>query len=351
MEQPIRINSAARPARAFAHVIFVWLSLFASPGVLLSPAAAAEEEFQIKFFDFTEGQLAFSYVKGEARDIYVIDFGTLETRPLIQTPAKEETPEFSPDGKKIVYASEVKGLMQIYVADADGTHGQKISNTAVNNENPSWSPDGKQVIYQSANGNGADLILVNADGSKPQTIFKNSQKNTNPRISPRGGEILFASNQDWPGWDIYLYDQPTKKASILTKGAGSFLLPSWHPLGGRFVFAHAVGSNVGLWMAARGSQDAVRLTAPGPKYADPRFSPDGKFLFCVQEATAGKSDFQLLVSKVEPSGEIAEAPQFVPVMLATGAVRHPTFSPYPSLASLTKRLARKAASERNPSSE
>src|SRR5215207_8401809 len=46
-------------------------------GYCASIALAQEEDLPLKFFDLTEGRLAFTLTRGESRDIYLIDFGAL----------------------------------------------------------------------------------------------------------------------------------------------------------------------------------------------------------------------------------------------------------------------------------
>lgn len=332
-------EAGRRPVLAALLLLF----FFTCSGRNEAIAEPESSELMLKFFELTEGRLAYTQIQGESRSISVIDFGTLEVRPLIATGIGEENPEYSPDGRKIAYDADMKGAKQIYVADADGTNQKRLTNGPASNESPSWSPDGTKILYQSTRQGGSDLVMMNADGSKPVVLIKNSNRNFTPRLSPRGDELLFASNADWPGYDVFVQDMNSKKILGLTKGGGSFLNPVWHPFGGGFVFSHAEGANAALWYAERGSADGIRISPPGAgRYVDPCFTKDGKLLFAVHENTPGKGDYQLEVSKLktEPDGKLTAGP-FTLVAPLKGVVRHPSFTPYPSIDTLAERLARR----------
>ncbi len=68
---------------------------------------------------------------------------------------------FSPDGSRIAFASvkdrhgsecgedECYYNGEIYVADADGTHPERLTGTAIDEAQPDWSADGKHIVFSS----------------------------------------------------------------------------------------------------------------------------------------------------------------------------------------------------------
>ena len=58
--------------------------------------------------------------------------------------AFEESPRWSPDGKRIAWVSTRDGNQDIYTVDADGKDVKRLTNDPAPDNNPSWSPDGKQ---------------------------------------------------------------------------------------------------------------------------------------------------------------------------------------------------------------
>jgi serine/threonine-protein kinase len=83
--------------------------------------------------------------------------GDTASKPFVATPAGEETPRFSPDGKWVVYASDEAGAgLDVYVrAFPDGAVAYRISESG--GQQPVWSRDGQSVYYVPRDG-----VLVRA---------------------------------------------------------------------------------------------------------------------------------------------------------------------------------------------
>jgi Tol biopolymer transport system component len=79
-------------------------------------------------------------------DIWVYDFQTKATRPVMNSTFNEFAAQFSPDGKWIAYASDEGRDAQIYVrAFADG--GAKIQISTAGGVIPAWRADGRELYY------------------------------------------------------------------------------------------------------------------------------------------------------------------------------------------------------------
>jgi Tol biopolymer transport system component len=79
----------------------------------------------------------------------------------------EGGPTWSPDGKRIAFASvpDEYSTSQIYVMDADGSNRVKISGDHPRDmSDPAWSPDGKRVAFYSHDGGDA-IYVMNVDGT------------------------------------------------------------------------------------------------------------------------------------------------------------------------------------------
>jgi Tol biopolymer transport system component len=66
--------------------------------------------------------------------------------PLLQTPASEEGPAFSPDGKWLAYSSTESGQAEVYVRSMD-TDTSKWHVSRGGGERPVWARDGKRLFF------------------------------------------------------------------------------------------------------------------------------------------------------------------------------------------------------------
>lgn len=320
-------------------------------GGTLEPASGAmtENDFDVIYFDITSGRIAFVATDGQNKDIFVVDFKDLTVTPVVTSPVADESPMFSPDGKKIAFHSDMSGDREIYVANSDGTDVLQLTNSAGDDENPSWSPDGKKLVFQSVrNAPGSEIYIMNADGTGQSRITDTKKKNVGPRWSPRGDELLYATNVEWPGWDVVVHTLKTNESRIITKGLGSYTRPAWHPDGSQFAFTFGTSDEIDIWIAFKGkSQPAPLVRRPG-RELDPTYDTDGQTVFFVSEQTPGAGDFQLYLhttkrpqQTVKTDAVPTDQEPIVQLMKSKYAVRQPTWTPFPSLNVLIKEEKRK----------
>jgi Tol biopolymer transport system component len=80
-------------------------------------------------------------------------------------------PNFSPNGKKIVFASDRNSNFEIYKMRADGSGQKRLTSNFAFDAMPAFSPDGKQITFVSARDSSgstinAELYKMNADGER-----------------------------------------------------------------------------------------------------------------------------------------------------------------------------------------
>jgi Tol biopolymer transport system component len=78
---------------------------------------------------------------------------------------------WSPDGTKIVYeAAKPGGKPDIYVMNVDGTGRTRLTRHPARDENPDWSPDGKEIAFYSERPGNAQIYVMRADGTTQRRI-------------------------------------------------------------------------------------------------------------------------------------------------------------------------------------
>jgi Tol biopolymer transport system component/TolB-like protein/tetratricopeptide (TPR) repeat protein len=161
---------------------------------------------------------------------------------LSQSPSKEMTPSFSPDGRRIAFASNRAAgtsTFEIYVMNADGTDTKMIYGDRAMSINPTWSPDGKTIAFANDREDGRvgnfELFLIEADGGSERRITNRPMYDVDPVFSPDGSRIAFVSTADGNP-EIYIVKPDGSGVLRLTRDTGRDLNPRWSPDGKRLIF-------------------------------------------------------------------------------------------------------------------
>ena len=171
-------------------------------------------------------------------EIHVMDADGGNQQKLSQDNQKDYSPSWSPDGKRIVFWSKREGhfrgdhgiTSEIYVMDADGGNEQRLTNNRNNDWGPSWSPDGKRIAFASDRKGDLikfDIYVMDADGGNQRRLTNNLHYDGVPSWSPDGKRIAFNSARDGNG-EIYVMDANGGNQRNLTKHGSHDGSPAWY---------------------------------------------------------------------------------------------------------------------------
>ncbi len=115
---------------------------------------------------------------------------------LIASLGRNDSPRYSPDGRRIAFISDRSGSWELWVSDSEGHELRQITSfggSVVGT--PHWSPDGQYLIFD-ARPNGRSVIFVVAStGGTPQPIVEDMFENKKPNWSRDGHSVYYTSNR------------------------------------------------------------------------------------------------------------------------------------------------------------
>jgi serine/threonine-protein kinase len=91
----------------------------------------------------------------------------LASLPTFQPSVALDAPRFSPDNKSVTVRRHSGGQAEVWVYDLHGNGFQRMTFTQTNPYAAIWSPDGKRLVYSSDVSGFHNLYVVNADGTSP----------------------------------------------------------------------------------------------------------------------------------------------------------------------------------------
>jgi Tol biopolymer transport system component len=215
-------------------------------------------------------------------------------------------PSISPDGRWIAYFSE-RDLFEITLFLADARTGQVVRRlmTAQSDVHMdalsflssagAWSPDGSQLAFVVFARGNEELAILDVETQRVthRIGFEGIGSVATPSWSPDGRSIAVSGNRGGVT-DIYVIDVATNAVRQLTDDRFAALQPSWSPDGRTLAYVtDRFGTDfeslefgnlrLALLDVETGAIEALELFAGG-KHIDPKFSPDGRWLFFVSDA-------------------------------------------------------------------
>jgi TolB protein len=220
-----------------------------------------------------------------------------EAEQLTDGPGYDYQPDWSPDSRRVVYASYRDDAIELRLLDlASGRSSPLVADGAVNIE-PRWSPDGTRVAYTSSAHEGlwhVFLVPIGHDGRAgepvritperdsglPRYYYHRKDQYISPTWSPDGRELILISNRGriWGSggfWRVEArpggrereihYEETTWKAR-----------PDWSRDGRRVVYSSYLGRQWNqLWLMTAEGGDPLQLTYGEFDATGPRWSPAG----------------------------------------------------------------------------
>lgn len=191
-------------------------------------------------------QIAFAF----QGNLFVVPASGGSARLLVGNGHHSFAPVWSPDGRRIAYASDVHGNFDVFVVDAQGGPSRRLTTHSASELPLSFTPDGEEVLFSAQRMDArtnlmfpsraaSELYKVAVDGGRrPTQVF------TTPALAGQfdgaGQRLVY---EDWKGYenpwrkhhvspvahDIWLYDVRTGQHRQISRFGGEDRNPAWAP--------------------------------------------------------------------------------------------------------------------------
>ena len=149
-------------------------------------------------------------------------------------------PAFAPDGRRLVYVqmnsplARPAGGRALVVVGSDGTHRRRITPWSLGaGDNPDWSPDGRLIVFRSheEGPEQSQIMVVHPDGSglRALTHFPDDTTVLSYSFSPNGRLITFAKEGEDGEPDVWVMRRDGTGLRQVTRTPLWDSAPDWGP--------------------------------------------------------------------------------------------------------------------------
>ena len=186
--------------------------------------------------------------------------GTMETPT--KAVGQNWLPVFSPDGTRIAFTSNRDGNPEIYVMDRDGSDVRRLTNNPEIDSTPTWSPTGTQIAFTSGRTGTPQIWVVGVEGGGLRRVSSESYADR-PTWSPAPYNEIAFSARSGPGFDIKVLNIGTGETRQITFGEGTNESPAWAPNGRHLAFMSTRAGRSQIFTVDRDGRNLRQITREG----------------------------------------------------------------------------------------
>lgn len=218
-------------------------------------------------------------VKGTTRltHIWMLTVATKELRQFTASQKSEDSPRWSPDGKKLAFLSDRGDQRQIYLLTMDGGEALPLTKGKNGVQSFAWSPDGKQIAYLAP---------------EPKTDAEEQKEKDKDDARVEDKDVHLAR--------VWMLDIDSGKSRQVSNGKWRITEIEWVPDGSRLIAAatntpESDENTERIYSMAIANGAMTELAAPKGPFGRLRVSHDGQWITFVGSRVDGPSPHDLCI--------------------------------------------------------
>ena len=232
-------------------------------------------------------------------DVWMVDVARGTPSRVTTHAAQDGRPLWTPDGDRIVFASDRAGSNGLFWRTADGGGNAELL-LAIDGVDglsaSSWSPEGDVLVFQYVpQGTSFDIAVLSMDDDRAwEPLIQTAASEQTPAVSPNGLWMAYTSDETGER-EVYVERFPDLggKQRISTAGGSR---PIWSSNGRELFYFRELGSSSQVWAAPIDSEPTLTPGTPQLLFEGNYFqvgahpydlAPDGRFLM-IQEGGEGE---------------------------------------------------------------
>lgn len=251
--------------------------------------------------------------KSGYKEVITMNWDGSNLDPLTSDRSVAISPNWSPDGKSVIYSIYTKKVgsaqqnLTMFIHDLVKGKRSILSNRNGLNSGGSFSPDGKYVYLTISKNGTPNIYKINLKGEEQAQLTKgpSGAMNVEVSVSPDGNKLAFSSDR---GGSPMIYTMNSDGTNVQRRTfQGKYnSTPTWSSDGKKIAFAGQIETYFDIFTMDADGGNIVRITtalkASGKRASneDPSFSPDGRYIVYTSDRT-GKN--QIYLNNLDGSNE------------------------------------------------
>jgi len=187
-------------------------------------------------------------------------------------------PQFSPDGRRIVFESNRSGFSEIWTCDADGANPTQMTSLHGTAGAARWSPDGRYIAFEFRPKEHSEVYLLEVASRATRMLTTlPGANNGGPNWSRDGKRIYFYSDKGGGPFEVWSLPSEGGTAVQATRQGGVFAQESADSRSLYFMKLEAPG----IWRMplAGGEESRILSSPPGESWWNWAVAQDGIYFF------------------------------------------------------------------------